>query len=92
LKVEIAKRHEIKKGKMVLLTVRLPEEDYKTLAQYVREGRFVNVTEALRTAVKLLIWCEGGVTGLAPRGAREAVEEERGGAVENPAVADPAGG
>jgi Arc/MetJ-type ribon-helix-helix transcriptional regulator len=92
LKAEIEKRSEIKKGKMVLLTVRLPADDYRTLARYVKEGRFVNVTEAVRTAVKLLIWCEGGAIGLAPRGAKEAVEEERGGAVEKPAVAEPAGG
>jgi len=92
LKVEIAKRSEIKKGKMVMLTVRLPADDYRTLVRYVKEGRYVNVTEAVRTAVKLLIWCEGGAIGLVPRGAKEANKEEGGGVVESPAVADPAGG
>jgi Arc/MetJ-type ribon-helix-helix transcriptional regulator len=92
VKAEIAKRSEIERGKKVLLTVRLPAEDYGTLARYVKEGRYVNVTEAVRTAVKLLIWCEEGATGLVPRGTKEAGGEERGGAAEGPAVAEPAGG
>jgi Arc/MetJ-type ribon-helix-helix transcriptional regulator len=92
LKAEIEKRSEVGRGRKVMLTVRLPAEDYRTLARYVKEGRYVNVTEAVRMAVKLLIWCEGGAIGLVPRGAKEAVEEERGGAVEKPAVAEPAGG
>ena len=77
MKAEIEKRSEVGRGRKAMLTVRLPAEDYRTLARYVKERRYVNVTEAVRTAVKLLIWCEGGAIGLVPRGAKEAVEEER---------------
>jgi Arc/MetJ-type ribon-helix-helix transcriptional regulator len=89
---KVARRREVEKAENLTLTLRIPKSDYEVLAGYVREGRYINVSEAVRTAVKLLIWFEGHAIDIASRVAKEAVEEERGGAAEKPAVAETAGG
>jgi Arc/MetJ-type ribon-helix-helix transcriptional regulator len=91
---KVARRREIEKAENLTLTLRIPKSDYEVLAGYVREGRYINVSEAVRTAVKLLIWFEGRAIDIASRVAKEAGGEERMGASEGPAVAEaePAGG
>jgi Arc/MetJ-type ribon-helix-helix transcriptional regulator len=78
--MKMARRREVGRAEKVLLTIRLPERDYEALERYVREGRFINVSEAIRAAVKLLIWSEGRAVDVVPRAAKE-------GAAEEPAVA-----
>jgi Arc/MetJ-type ribon-helix-helix transcriptional regulator len=78
---EIARRREIEKAENLTLTLKIPKKDYEVLAGYVREGRFINVSEAVRTAVKLLIWLEARAIDVVPRVAKE-------GAAEGPVAAE----
>jgi Arc/MetJ-type ribon-helix-helix transcriptional regulator len=89
---KVARRRGIEKAENLTLTLRIPKSDYEVLAGYVREGRYINVSEAVRTAVKLLIWFEEHATDIASRVAKTAVEEERGSVAEKPAVPETAGG
>jgi len=84
---EIARRREIEKAENLTLTIKIPKKDYEVLAGYVREGRFINVSEAVRTAVKLLIWLEAHAIDVMPRVAKEGEAGEPAAA-----EAEPAGG
>jgi Arc/MetJ-type ribon-helix-helix transcriptional regulator len=74
--MKVARRREIEKVENLTLTLRIPKKDYEVLAGYVREGRFINVSEAVRTAVKLLIWLEKHAVDVIPRVAKEGAAEE----------------
>jgi Arc/MetJ-type ribon-helix-helix transcriptional regulator len=89
---KIARRREVEKSENVTLTFRIPEKDYEVLAGYVREGRYINVSEAVRMAIKLLIWFEGRAVDLVLRIAEEANKAEGKEAAESPAAAEPSGG
>jgi Arc/MetJ-type ribon-helix-helix transcriptional regulator len=60
-------RRDIGKVRTVTLTVKLPEQDYEALKLLVRSGLYINVTDAIRTAVRHLIWHDSSLKALLDR-------------------------
>jgi Arc/MetJ-type ribon-helix-helix transcriptional regulator len=60
-------KKDVGKVRTVTLTVKLPEQDYEALKLLVRGGLYVNVTDAIRTAVRHLIWLDSSLKALLDR-------------------------
>jgi len=60
-------KKDVGKVRTVTLTVKLPEQDYEALKLLVRSGLYVNVTDAIRTAVRHLIWRDSSLKALLDR-------------------------
>jgi Arc/MetJ-type ribon-helix-helix transcriptional regulator len=79
-------RRDIGKVRTVTLTVKLPEQDYEALKFLVRSGLYVNVTDAIRTAVRHLIWRDSNLKALLDRIRAGEAGEAAGRSVEEPSL------
>jgi len=53
--MNMAKNNGIKRERMVLISVHIPKQMLDELDELVREGRFPNRSEAIRTAIRDLL-------------------------------------